>query len=537
MKLSGLSNLKSVSLAVLASLLLFLSFPKFDLPLLVWVGLVPLHWITLEARPRSALLLSSLTGFLFLTLVFSWILSVPGYRLGHHLILGLYSSLFFGLYGIAINFISRRLGLVRASLCAPALWVTMEYSRSNLVFLSLPWALLSHSQYENLPVIQIASFTGAYGISFLIVLINSAIYLMIRSRIGSRSGSVGLASTPIKIAKFIVPMTSIVLLILVLVYGYQTVSRPNENRPIRASVLQGNIGQEMKGNPRLHGTYIMDRYTELTRKATQDKPDLIVWPETATPGFILLNRALMIQLKSLITEVHSYFLIGTSEVSKFGRSKPGPIRYGNTAVYLSPEGNLLGQYLKIRLVPFGEYIPLGEYFNWPRSVVPDPEKFREVSGKTYTLFDLRDTKFGVVICWEHVFPDLFRNFVKNGANFMLNITNEAWFGDTAAPYQMLAISVFRAVENQCAIARAANTGISCFIDSHGKITGRVQNGQKKDTFIAGWLTGEIVPSTEKTFYTRHGDIFAFFCIIASIVMLLTAWGRSQNTKRMKRHED
>jgi apolipoprotein N-acyltransferase len=524
MKLPGLPFLKNVSLAILSSLLLFFSFPKFDLQLLAWVGLVPLYWIIMQTRPWQAFFHSFLTGFLFFALVFGWILSVPNYRFIHHAIVCCYLALFFGIHGLAVNWVSGQLGLIATGLSAPAIWVTMEYLRSNLSFMALPWALLAHSQHGNLPVIQMASFTGAYGISFLIVLVNSAIYQIIRTRLGFPP------TGPSRTAKTILPVTALVLLILALTYGYQALSSPKEIRPIRISVLQGNIGQEKKGNPRAYGAHIMERYTELTRKAALDKPDLIVWPETATPGFILLNRPLMQQLKSLISETGAYFLIGTSEVSKFGRAEPGPLKLGNAAVFLSPSGAVFGQYLKIRLVPFGEYIPLEKFIDWPHFIVSDPKKFREVPGNDYTLFPLGETRFGVVICWEHVFPDLFRTFVKNGANFMLNITNEGWFGDTAAPHQMLAISVFRAVENRCAIGRSANTGISCFIDHKGRVIGRVQNSANKDTFVSGWLTGEIAPLNRKTFYTCHGDVFAFFCLSLSFLMLVVAWALTRRRR-------
>jgi apolipoprotein N-acyltransferase len=208
-------------------------------------------------------------------------------------------------------------------------------------------------------------------------------------------------------------------------------------------------------------------------------------------------------------------------------AKEKTMKSGNTALFFSPEGKILGQYLKIHLVPFGEYIPLEGIIDWPHFIVPSEKKLHEAPGKEYTLFDLKKAKFGVVICWEHVFPDLFRTFVKNGADFMLNITNEGWFGDTAAPHQMLAISIFRAVENRRAIARAANTGVSCFIDPHGRIASRVQDNQKKDTFVEGYLTGEIPISDHKTFYTEHGEVFTYFCIAIASLMVAIALARGK----------
>jgi apolipoprotein N-acyltransferase len=318
-----------------------------------------------------------------------------------------------------------------------------------------------------------------------------------------------------------------VLLILVLGYGQIALSGLPETRIIKASVLQGNINQEMKGNPRKHRAYIMEKYADLTRRAASDGPDLIVWPEAATPGFVLSDMDLYSRMVRIIKGVNTYLVVGSSEYPKFSRPKREFMKSGNTALFYSPEGKILGQYLKIHLVPFWEYIPLEGIIGWPHFIVPSGKNFYEIPGQNYTLFNVKEAKFGVVICWEHVFAEQFRTFVKNGADFMLNITNEGWFGDTAAPHQMLAISVFRAVENHRSIARAANTGISCFIDPHGRITGRVQDHQKKDTFVEGYLTGEIPISRHKTFYTQHGEVFVFFCIAVALLTVVISLARGK----------
>ena len=168
---------------------------------------------------------------------------------------------------------------------------------------------------------------------------------------------------------------------------------------------------------------------------------------------------------------------------------------------------MLGQYLKIHLVPFGEEIPYENIIPWPRFIVSDRDANWDLPGKEHTLFEIDGRKFGVVICWEQVFPGLFRTFVRKGANFMLNLTNEGWFGDSSAPYQMLAISVFRAAENRVPLARAANTGVSGFIDRFGRIGGLLGEGGR-ETFVRGHLMREIRPASKRTFYTRYGDVFA-----------------------------
>jgi len=435
--------------------------------------------------------------------------------------LGLYLGLYFGVFGLAFNFITKRSGIGAALSSAPFLWVSLEYVRSNFFFLALPWALLSHSQYKYPWIIQFAALTGAYGISFLIVLVNSALTLLIlilfsKLKILRPAG----LTLPSRKSAISLTLSAAVLTGMALIYGHVTLSRPISGNEIKLSVLQGNIDRQKKADPRRHATFIMQTYTSLTRQAAADQPDLILWPEGSTPGFVLKDLALHRKISTLIAEIKTPFLIGSSEYPKFIKDRPlRPTDVGNTALYFSPEGRFLGQYLKIHLVPFGEYIPYKNVISWPGFIVPDDKKTFEIPGKDHTLFSLGDNKFSAIICWEVVFPHLFRSFVKSGASFMINLTNEGWFGDSAAPYQMAAIVAIRAVENRVPVARAANTGISCFIDAFGRITGIVKNSAHKPTFIEGYLTMPIRPSKEKTFYTRFGDIFAYLNLIITLCLI------------------
>jgi apolipoprotein N-acyltransferase len=518
------------ALALLSSLLLVVSFPKFDLGFLAWIGLLPILIATNGKGLKYTFILWFVCGLFFFGGIFYWTFAIPKYTVLHHSLLGLYLPPYFAFFGLAFGIISKRWGVRPALFAVPFIWVSLEYVRSNLSFVALPWALLAHSQYQYPVIIQIASVTGTYGLSFLIVLVNAAITQIIMGRIALWRGSTGSTNAPRWTrGRLSLPVATAVLLVVVLGYGQIALSGSTERRIIKASVLQGNISQERKVNSRRNAPYIMDRYAQLTRRAALDEPDLIIWPEAATPGFILKDVTLHQRMISIVREMNIYLLVGSSEYAKFTKTLPKDkkARSGNTALFFSPEGKILGQYLKIHLVPFGEYIPLEGIIDWPHFIVSKEGKIYDTPGQEHTLFNLKEAKFGVVICWEHVFADLFRTFVKNGADFMLNITNEGWFGDTAAPYQMLAISVFRAVENRRAIARAANTGISCFIDPHGRITGRVQDNQKKDTFVEGYLTGEIPISDHKTFYTKHGEVFAYICVAIALLMMAISFTKNR----------
>ena len=165
-------------------------------------------------------------------------------------------------------------------------------------------------------------------------------------------------------------------------------------------------------------------------------------------------------------------------------------------------------------------MPLKETIPWSAINVPDVPG--TVPGKEFTIFSLPGLRFGVTICWENIFPDLFRQFVKAGAQFMINITNEAWFGETAAPYQFVSMSVMRAVENRVYVVRCANTGVSCFIDPYGRVVDRVKNSMGKDIFVRGILTGSVIPQESKTFYTQYGDWIVWLSFLCSAVFLVVA---------------
>ena len=504
---------------ILSGALLVFPFPRYDVSWLVWVGLVPLLMAISGRSARAGFFSSYVCGVVFFTGVFSWAFAIPGYKVVHQAILAFYASFYFAFFGLIYTYIAKRSGAIYALLAAPFIWVGLEYMRSNFAFLALPWPLLSHSQYQHPLIIQFAVVTGAYGVSFLIVLVNAAITAMLLP-FDFRQGQNGPEGYPIitnRGRNALAGLTTI-LVALALLYGNVALSEPFSGKKIKVSVLQGNIDQQKKSNPRKYSKFIMQKYLELTRKASRDKPALIVWPEAATPGFILRNLNARKQIGWIIQEVKTPLLIGSSEYSKFAKNPSDQKKSGNTALFFSTQGKVINQYLKIRLLPFAEYLPYEDNFAWPEFIVPMERRNWDSPGKKFTLFDLDGTRFGTIICWENAFPDLFRQFVKNGANFMINITNEGWFGETAAPYQFLAMCVLRSVENRRSMARAANTGISCFIDPYGRITGRVWNNNK-DIFVDGYLTGEIQLSEQKTFYTNYGNIFVYITLTISALFI------------------
>ena len=509
----------SLFLTLLSAAFIIFSFPVYDVGWLAWIGLVPFFTAISDKRPGAAFLWSYLLGIACAAAIYSWIFEAPGYTIFHHTVLALIVGFYTALFGCFFGFMNRRFNLPLALFSAPFIWVSMEYIRSNLFFLALPFPVLGHTQYSHPYLIQMANLTGAYGVSALIVGINSALtMILLRVLGGSKNRLFFVGNAPSRAAVCFVSGMSLLLVLGALFYGERELSRNPAAKKLRISVIQGNIDREKKLNAGKNADFIMGRYTDLTLEALKENPDLIVWPEAATPGLVLKNMRLQQRLIRLIRKVNRPFVVGSSEYAKFSREILEPGRTGNTALYFSPTGKILGQYLKINLIPFGEYIPYENVIPWPEFIVPKKNRAQDVPGKEFTIFELNGAKFGVVICSEGAFPNLFRQFVKRGANFMLNITNEGWFGE-AALYQKVAAGVFRAVENRVAMARATNTGISCFIDPTGRVYGKVRSDQR-ETFVEGCMTEDILLSDNKTFYTLYGNIFAFICLGVTAMLMI-----------------
>ncbi len=503
---------KEIFLCLLSVILLVLSFPNYNLWILAWLGFVPLFFALKGKSQGKAFLLSYITGVIFWVGTIYWLIHVtlPGL-----ILLVLYLALYFGIFGLFFSICP--LSSVLCPLTVASIWVLLEYIRSYL-FTGFPWALLGYSQYLNLAVIQIADITGVWGVSFLVMLINVAIWRFFsgfRVPLACARGRQGSGFRE----RFFYLLPSLVLLLCVLIYGFYKMNLyavPCTLSPIKISVIQGNISQELKWDPAAR-QMIMDKYLDLSRQAVKDKPNLIIWPEAAIPVVLEDEPRYYEEVANLAREIRRPLLMGAV------RFQDG--LYYNTAILISEQGKLLNRYSKLHLVPFGEYIPLRKLFPFLETVVPIGDF---TAGKEYTVFNLftlhspLSTKFSVLICFEDLFPELSRNFVKRGAEFLVNITNDAWFGKTSSPYQHLSASVFRAVENRRSLVRAANTGVSGFIAPSGRILSLVQDRQGKTIFVAGYQTSSLdIPKGNLTFYDRFAGAFIFGCVFIILYVIIT----------------
>ena len=512
------SRLGGLGLAALSGLLVVACFPRFDVDWLAWVALVPLLLALERVTPARAMLLGQITGVVFFVGVFEWIWQVRAYNVLDEVLLGFYLALYFAVWALGLRWLSGRFA-VPTPLLASALWVSMEYLRGHVGFLSLPWMFLGHSQYRHPMMLQITSLTGVYGLSFIIVLVNAAVAQVIARR------PTTWRTVP---ASAVAALASVAF---VLVYGAVVLSRGSADETITIAAVQGNVPQNAKWDA-AHRATTVQRYGDLTREAARHHPALIVWPETAVPGDVEHDPRLLKPVRELTKEVGIPLLVGSAEHAKFTKREYGSRTY-NSMVLVTPDGRIAGTYRKIRLVPFGEYVPLQGVFIWPAAIASSMGD--SVAGDTPTVFRIGDVGVASTICWENIFPDLVRQFVRQGARVVVNATNEAWFQDSGAPRQFLAISVFRAAEHRVSVLRVANTGISAVIDPHGRIVQRLRSPEGHDVFIAGVLAASLPVSRVTTFYTAFGDTFAVGLLTACGVLAVVVGGRDL-ARRLARHK-
>lgn len=467
---------------------LALAFPATEIPLLAWVALVPVFGCALARPPREAFGDGWLAGVVFFTLLLGWLdytfrtYSAIPWPLTWLPIVGLagYLGLYIGGVAAAASWLARRLGRGWALAAAPVLWVALEWLRGHLLS-GFPWGLLGYSQYRQLPLIQVAEWTGVYGVSFLIALVNAALAGALAA--GWRRGAPGLLGA--------------VGLVLLSVWAGRGSVTTAEEEALVVAIVQPNVEQAIKWDPDFQAR-TMAVYRALTLEAARAGPAVVIWPETAVPAILRLDPAMLDGLTKLSGAIRAPLILGAVDVGGLGGN-----RYYNSAVLLSVRGIEMS-YDKIHLVPFGEYIPLRWLIGFVQRWAEFISEF--AAGTRQTVFPLAEGSFGVVICYEGLFPELFRGFVSGGARFMVNITNDAWFGRTSGPWQHLAVLPFRAVEHRVALARAANTGVSAVIEPSGRIRATLP------LFERGVLTARLPLRRRVTFYTRFGDLFAYLCL-------------------------
>lgn len=519
-KQTALSSGK-VLLSISSGVLLTASFPPVNLSFLSWFALVPLLKSIENESSSRAFKLGLMTGTVhYLTLMY-WIVVVLG-RYGNLnaflsavpcLLLCLYLALYIAAFSLmtACSRDSRFFLLFLGSF-----WVGLEYIRAK--FLSgFPWCLLGYTQYRHLNLIQIADIFGVYGLSFLIVLVNGLIYCLLFRNRKTKNDLTG--------RRFLKWETPIIVLLVggTLAYGHYRLSelqeRKDSSRRVRVAVIQGNIDQSLKWDP-AYQTRTLETYGRLTRAVHDFRPELILWPETAVPFFFQDNDKLSPEVVTIAEESGGILVFGSPAFKRTA----GRIDYYNRAYLISADEEQLTKYYdKVHLVPFGEYVPFKRVLSFINRLVPAAGDFAE--GDEIVTLEHDNLSIGALICFETIFPEIARAHTRKGANILVNLTNDAWFGKTSAPYQHLAMAVFRAVENRRTMIRAANTGFSATIGPQGKIM------MRSNLFCEETLKASVsIPDSPLTVYTRFGDLFALSLLVICLIKSFSCLQRRKNNR-------
>lgn len=496
--------LKQLLWLILSGLLYTAAFPVIECWPPAWIALIPLFWILEKTSLKSSFFLGWFWGAVHSTGIAYWVF----YALNTSSEAGIVTSflfliiavsgfggLYFAIFSLGANWLLHRIppGIIRA-VTISFWWIIIEYCRSSF-FSGFPWGLLGHTQYRWLQLIQIADITGVYGISFLVVLGNVSWFEALKyRRQGSRSFSCLLFNAA--------------LLAVVVLYGSFRISQLENTtgrtpRPETVAVIQCSIPQNMKWKNE-NQNEIINRYLSVSEKALQKGASLIIWPETVLSTY--LQNEVPADITGMMNKYDATLVLGGPRYT----GTPGNYNFYNAA-YQFYAGKIIRFYDKIHLLPFGEYFPFGfidilqSRFSGPREYSP---------GSRNTLFQTRGGKFGVLICFEVIFPDRARQFVAEGADFLVTISNDAWFGKTSAHYQHFSIAVFRAVEFRRQLIRSSNTGISGFIDPTGKVIKSLM------PFTEGYLTADVIRSNCQTVYYHCGDFIIALGLIWSAMVFL-----------------
>ncbi len=526
MKTDKIDRLKII-LAVSSGFLLTLSFPRTSISWLAWFALVPLLVALRDLSPKKGLYLGLCAGIAHYLSLAYWLAytintygNIPLYlSVLILLLLSAYLALYVGIFSMAL--IQLCTNPLFCLIAIPLIWVSLEYIRSFFLT-GFPWELIGYTQFDTLHMIQIADIFGVYGVSFCIALSNAVIFLAFLYLTGKEW-----KEKAVKTRLAAGSIMSLVLIVgLVWLYGkvrIQSISELTSDSPsARVTVVQGNIGQDKKWSPAFQRAST-EKYIKLSLLAKEQKPDLIVWPETATPFYFLYNIELSKMVKRGIHDTGVDFLIGSPSFRRWKNK----IEYYNSAYLVGPEGNIFGKYDKVHLVPFGEYVPLKKFLPFLGKIVEHVGDFR--SGEKGHTIQWGEYRLGIQICYEIIFPNLSRAMTKNNAALLVNITNDAWFGRSSAPYQHFSMAIFRAVENRRSIIRSANTGISGFIGPSGRVVASTQ------LFTDAIMTRTVPMLDEKTFYSRFGDLFAMACLVLTLIASLHQFVRYLSQARISRN--
>lgn len=511
-----------------------LIFAPFSVWPLAFVCLVP--WILMigaAAHAPRVYVYSFVLGIVYFLINVRWM--IPATREGYFA-LSFYLGCYFPLMACAIRSVVRRrrwpLGLA-----LPIVWVGCEMLRA-VVISGFPWFFLSHSLAGVLTLIQISDLVGAYGVTFVVAAVNGALADVVIARWGRRDGSAGsLRPHPVRLSCGV----ALCLLIVTIVYGRIQLARDTMSRGPRVAVLQGDFISSVDPVP-VTEEKKKRIYFEMLEAAAAEEPDLYLIPES--PWVMALNPVVRdyrklwyesyVDFRRHAMSHRAYIVTGCGTRIETPNDLLAKVRYYNSAAIFKPDGSEIERYDKVHLVPFGEFVPfrfgrLRPLYFWLNSLMPfsgedGKHEYSIFHGEGFHRFDMQPTsqpdrnfRYGIPICYEDVMPYVSREFVggdphRKGVDFLLNISNDGWFGRGVQQPQHLAICVFRAVENRLGFARAVNTGVSAFVDPNGAVHHVVEGDPANDwPGIVGYEVADVMVDSRYSIYSKYGDWFAWLC--------------------------
>lgn len=517
MKLSFPARLR---LAIASGLALAFAFPNYNLPLLAWIAVALLMLASIGGRTREAVLFGFINGALFYPLSLPWIATVMR-QYGNNIswpaaagilaLMTLAGCVFPIVFCVLVCRVARK-NSVLACVLAPFLWVTLEFAREHLPIIGFPWNLIGYSASANLAFVQLTAITGILGLSLVVCAFNALLaWVFVARSPKSRRVTLGFA----------------ILLIAIAIFGPHFVPRAHSD--YIAHLVQTNLPQEEIYPPnwmQIHAAD-MQQLESISIDSARKSPGIIIWPEVPAPFTFQDTQFNAIAEKiahlsgddlgkGLGEDFGQYFLVGVVDW------KLGPDRKwlaSNSAVLLDPSGQRVFTYDKIHLVPFGEYVPLRKYLFFAHSLIDSIGDF--TPGRDYAVGQLPGGRFSVFICYEAIFSNEIRRFAKNGAQLLINISNDGWFGRSSAPAQHLMMARVRAVENRRWLLRCTNTGYTVDVDPYGRIVARLER------FKRAQLDAPYAFRSGVTFFTRFGEWLPWLCLALTIILCLSAWIRTR----------
>ncbi|MCS7281107.1 MAG: apolipoprotein N-acyltransferase [Desulfobacterota bacterium] len=482
-----------------------LSQPPFPFFFLAYFCLVPLFYSMRRDGSKADFFFGLKSGIVaYIGLLYWVVIAMTKYgginllsSMACMLLLSTYLALYVGAFTY-ISSLTESVLRIPVYFSAPFFWTLLEYLRTYMLT-GFPWSLLAYSQYNFLPFIQICSFAGPYYVSYVIVSINCLLFLLLTRNLKSK-------------AEFFFSVFVTMLVVVTIFYGLIRLISDEEMKSTKiVSVIQASIRQDVKWTDE-YKLETLKKHISITLGVPQES-NLIVWPETALP-FTLEEGGLMVdEFSKFVRILNVPLLVGAL-------SRDETKKLYNSAFLFDSYGKVIGIYRKVHLVPFGEYTPLIEYFPFLEKISVAGEDFSP--GKSHEPLLLPGFgRIGVLICYEGIFPQISRKTVIEGAEILINLTNDAWYDRSSAPYQHFAFYIFRAIETDRFVVRSANTGISAVIDPKGRVI------SKTSLFTEEILTSKISLRKGETFYVKYGD---WFIALVAFALFITVAFRSLSHK-------